>query len=54
MLNQSTNFGMRSWLVIEKTALNFSFNFHFRESYMDRVRRRQAGWQSDEEEEEDD
>ena len=53
MLNQSTNFGMRSWLVIEKLPL-ISFDFHFRESYMDRVRRRQAGWQSDEEEEEDD
>ena len=23
MLNQSTNFGMHSWLVIEKFALNF-------------------------------
>ena len=127
MLNQSTNFGMRSWLVIEKLPLIFfrfpfqkvtwtgsdegrqggsqmkrkrkmisfyffnffvnrlysflpssllnarlhfhvihphliiqhkvSFSSHFISFflfYMDRVRQRQAGWQSDEEEEEDD
>ena len=33
---------MQSWLLIEKLPL-FSFDFHFREWYLDKVRRRQAG-----------
>ena len=44
LLSAVRNLRMRSWSVVEK----FSFYFHFRESYMDRVRWRQAGWQSDE------
>ena len=39
---------MRSWSVVE-----LSFDFYFREEYMDRVRRRQAGWKSDVEDVED-
>ena len=41
---------MRSWLVVENFPLNcllISIDFYFREEYMDRVRRRQAGWKSD-------
>ena len=41
---------MRSWSVVENFSLNcllISIDFYFREEYMDRVRRRQAGWKSD-------
>ena len=41
---------MRSWSVVENFSLNcllISIDFYFREEYMDRVRRRQAGWESD-------
>ena len=45
---------MRSWSVVENFSLNCLFDFYFREEYMDRVRRRQAGWKSDVEDVEDD
>ena len=35
---------MRSWSVVEKFSLNCLFDFYFREEYMDRARRRVAGW----------
>ena len=48
---------MRSWSVVENVSLNcplISIDFYFREEYMDRVKRRQAGWKSDVEDVEDD
>ena len=48
---------MRSWSVVENFSLNcllISIYFYFREEYMDRVRRRWAGWKSDVEDVEDD
>ena len=47
---------MQSWSVVENFSLNcdlISIDFYFREEYMDRVRRRQAGWESDVEEDDD-
>ena len=47
---------MRSWSVVENFSLNcllISIDFYFREEYMDRVRRWQAGWESDAEEDDD-
>ena len=38
---------MRSWSVVEKFSLQLSFDFYFRDRYMDRARRRGAGWEED-------
>ena len=50
LLSAVQNLRMWSWSVVENFSLNcllISIDFYFREEYMDRVRRRQAGWESD-------
>ena len=50
LLSAVQNLRMWSWSVVENFSLNcllISIDLYFREEYMDRVRRRQAGWESD-------
>ena len=46
LLSAVRNLRMRSWSVENFPLIVFWFNY-FREHYMDRVRRRQAGWEED-------